>query len=384
MADKTDWLLVWLLWAAGLGSAAQYGKISVIFDRLPEVYPEAGAALGFAVSLLGLVGILFGVAAGALTARIGYRRAILGALALGAAVSAIQAVFPPLPVFLATRVVEGVAHLAIVVAAPTLIAEVSAKRDTGRTLTLWGTFFGVAFALLAWAGIPFAKAYGLGALMAAHSLYMVAMAALLWKRLPQPAEAPEEQYPASLIRAHARIYASPRISAPALGWLFYTTCFVSILTVFPPFLPDGARVATAGAMPLASILSSLTLGIFLLRLANPDAIIRVGFIVCAAVIALLMVVPGTPALALLLGGGLGLIQGATFAAVPQLNASARDRALANGGLAQMGNLGNTVGTPLMAAVIAHAGYCGLMGSLAVLFLMGSAAHLMLARLRQRQ
>ena len=69
--DRTNWILVWLLWGAGLGAAAQYGKISVIFDQLPGVYPTAGAALGFAVSLVGAVGIVLGIVAGVFVARIG-------------------------------------------------------------------------------------------------------------------------------------------------------------------------------------------------------------------------------------------------------------------------------------------------------------------------
>ena len=46
MAEHTSFLRVFALWAAGLGAAAQYGKMSVIFDLLPDIYPQAGAALG--------------------------------------------------------------------------------------------------------------------------------------------------------------------------------------------------------------------------------------------------------------------------------------------------------------------------------------------------
>mgnify|MGYP001803594219 FL=1 len=60
--QRTPWGLVLALWGAGLGAAAQYGKFSAIFDRLPGLYPEAGAALGFIVSIVGLLGIVFGVA----------------------------------------------------------------------------------------------------------------------------------------------------------------------------------------------------------------------------------------------------------------------------------------------------------------------------------
>ena len=80
--SKTPFGLVFLLWGAGLGAAAQYAKVSVVFDQLPGVYPDAGAGLGFAVSLVGFIGIIFGVVAGLLVARLRYRRWIaLGAVA---------------------------------------------------------------------------------------------------------------------------------------------------------------------------------------------------------------------------------------------------------------------------------------------------------------
>lgn len=384
MTSRTNWPLVWLLWAAGLGAAAQYGKISVIFDRLPALYPDAGAALGFLVSLVGVLGIVLGVVAGVLVARIGYRRALLAALVAGAGVSVLQSVLPSLPVFLASRVIEGASHLAIVVAAPTLIAELSAPKDAPRSLTLWGTFFGVAFALLAWLGVPLADRYGVGALMGAHGIYMAMMAVILWPRLPTVVATPETPSLQELLRAHQRIYCSSRIGAPALGWLFYTVCFVSVLTVLPPFLSEASRTATLGAMPLLSILSSLTLGMFLLRYVSAVTVVVTGFLICAGVTVLLAVWPGLPVLALCLGAALGLVQGATFASVSQLTPDVSGRALANGGLAQMGNIGNTAGTPLMVAVIGVMGYGGLIWTLAVLLLAGAVVHLALAAARRSE
>lgn len=383
MDQRTDWPLVWLLWLAGLGAAAQYGKISVVFDRLPEIYPDTGAVLGFAVSLVGALGIILGVVAGVLVARVGYRRALLAALIVGALVSLVQATWPPFPVFLATRLIEGATHLAIVVAAPTLIAEVTAPKDQGRALTLWGSFFGVAFAVLAWGGVALADRYGLGALMAAHGVYLVVMALGLGRRVPSVVRAPQSYDLKEILAAHARIYGSARIGAPAIGWLFYTFCFVSTLTVLPPFVPEAWRAVTLTAMPLLSIVVSLTLGVWLLRHVSAVTVVVLGFFCCAASALALWFVPGAPWAAMALGGALGLVQGATFASVAQLNDATADRALANGGLAQMGNLGNTSGTPVMLAVIAGFAYSGLVLGMVMLFLVGAAAHILLARRRER-
>jgi hypothetical protein len=50
----------------------------------------------------------------------------------------------------------------------------------------------------------------------------------------------------------------------------------------------------------------------------------------------------------------GVVAGGGFAAVPWLNGFDADRALANGALAQLGNVGTFSGTPVLAALGAGA------------------------------
>lgn len=384
--QKTSFAMIFALWGAGLGAAAQYGKMSVVFDRLPGLYPDAGATLGFAVSLVGLVGIFFGAMAGLLVARVRYRRALLWALWTGAAMSVLQAGMLPLGPLLVTRVIEGASHLAIVVAAPTLIAQLAAPRHRGFALTLWGTFFGVAFAILAWAGLPLVDRFGLPALFLAHAVYMAAFALLLGATLKPLV--PTAPFPPlalrQLLRDNAAIYRSPRISAPAAGWLFYTFCFVALLTVLPPFIAPGQRALVLGAMPLASMAVSLTLGVALLRVMSAVRVIEIGFAASALLALLLLAVPGSPLVCILLASAMGLIQGASFAAVPQLNDRPADQAQANGAMAQAGNIGNTLGTPVMAATVAGLGYAGLILLASLAFVFGLIVHLGLAGLRREQ
>ena len=93
--------------------------------------------------------------------------------------------------------------------------------------------------------------------------------------------------------------------------------------------------------------------------------------------------PGLPLACLALAAAMGLIQGATFTAVPQLNGTAATQAQANGAMAQMGNLGNTLGTPVMAAALAGLGYTGLPLLAGTAFVAGLALHLLLAAQRRR-
>jgi len=382
-AGATRVWLVLALWGAGLGAAGQYGKVALVYDMLPALYPGAGAVLGWAVSLVGVVGIALGVAAGVVVSSVGLRRAMLAGLAGGAALSALQALAPPLWLFLGLRVVEGAFHLAIVVAAPTLISQLSAPRHRPVTLTLWGTFFGVAFAGIAAFGLPLAERHGVPALFFAHALWMAGFAALLALLLPPDAqrEGPSLPRPGDLMARSARIYRSARIGAPAAGWLFYTFAFVALLTLIGPHIPDGARAATLTAMPLVSIASSLTLGVALLRRMSAVAVMQIGFGAAAALILAFLVAPGHPALCLAVAAALGLVQGAGFAAVPELNAAPADRALANGGLAQAGNLGNTLGVPVLAACVAVFGFAGLVWPLALALALGAAGQWLLGHLR---
>ncbi|MEP4249074.1 MFS transporter [Tateyamaria sp.] len=382
MATRTSFPLILCLWGAGLGAAGQYAKISVIFDRLGAVYPDAGAALGFIVSLVGFVGILLGVVAGLVVARIRYRRAMLWALWAGAGVSLFQALLPSLPLMLASRVIEGVSHLAIVIAAPTLIAQFSEDRHRGLTLTLWSTFFGVAFTLLVALGLPLVEARGLPALFIAHSIWMATFALVLTVFL-RPLETAQEGLLSlrGILKDHLTIYRSPSIAAPGAGWLFYTFCFLAILTVLPPYIAPEWRAWVMGAMPLVSIAVSMTLGVFALRFISAVILVQIGFAGSVAALVWLLAAPGLPVACLLLAAALGLVQGATFAAIPQLNETATTQSQAYGALAQTGNLGNTIGTPALLVILSIAGYSGLIWTSIIVLAGGFAVHAWMAKRR---
>ena len=376
----TRWPLVVAVWAAGLGVAAQYGKISVIFDRMAELYPDVGAGISFSVSFVGIVGIILGLVAGLFVSSIGYRRSLVWALWLGAAMSALQALHLPYGLFLFSRLIEGLSHLGVVVAGPTLMAAISTPHHRGFVMSLWSTFFSVSFSLLIWFGLPLVARFGLVSLFVAHALVMAGLALWLSRAMRDVPVPPRQPFPAlmALPRLHLPVYRSAWQVAPAAGWLFYTCCFVAILTVIPPYIPPEQRAAVLMAMPLASIATSMTLGGYLMRLMTAVKVAQVGFRRAAGGVIWLGSAPGDPLACLALSAALGLVQGGSFAAVPQLNESDEDRAQSNGAMAQAGNLGNSIGTPLMVLALSLAGVPGLIAVLLVLLLGGFLVHQILA------
>ncbi len=367
-------ILVVLLWCAGLGAAAQFGKISILYEPLRATYGGNGeVALGLVVSIVGMVGLIFGTTAGLLVARIGPRRAIVAALAAGAAMSALQALMPAYPLMLASRVIEGASHLAIVVVGPTMIATLAPEKRRPLAMTLWSSFFGVTYTILALIG-PHVSGAGL---FLGHAGYMALLAVVLAATLPPDPRLPPSPI-GNLAAQHAEIYASPRLAAPAMGFCCYTFLYVAILTLLPPETPETHRALIAAGMPLVSIAVSLTLGVWLLGRMSAVRLVQAGYAVAVPGFLILWAFwgqgAGMVAGGFLLSGALGIVQGASFASIPELNASAQDRARAAGAVAQLGNLGTTTGTPVLAALLASAGPAGLTVAAVVLCAVGIAIH----------
>jgi DHA1 family inner membrane transport protein len=380
-------LTILALWLAGLGSAAQFGKLSFAFDLMAARYPDHGAAgIGLIVSIVGIVGLIFGTTAGLLVARIGPRRAIVAALALGAVVSALQTLPLPYAALILTRVLEGISHLAIVVVGPTMIAGIAPPRHQGLAMTLWSSFFGVTYALLAIIAPPLLAGGSVTALFLTHAVWMAALSLILAALLPSDPAAPPLPSIGGLIRQHGTIYASPSIAAPAMGFVFYTALYVALLTLLPPLLPEAQRALAAAGMPLLSIAVSLTLGVWGLRYITAVHMVQAGYV--AGLVATLVLWAGwgqgTVVLiaAFALAGAMGIVQGASFASIPQLNPSPEDRARASGAVAQLGNVGTTTGTPLLAVMITHLGPLGIVAFALPLCAAGFVIHTLQARRRQ--
>ncbi|MGB1012011.1 MAG: MFS transporter [Thiolinea sp.] len=381
-------IIIFVLWLAGLCAAAQFAKIGHILPELQLLYPDAGSALGFLLSLISLVGALLGLVAGILVGQIGPRSVLLTGLWLGAAISFVQSFNLPLGLLLASRVLEGVSHLAIVVATPTLIARYSSERLRPAAMTLWGAFFGVSFALTAWLGLPLVAAKGVGALFLTHALITGTTALLVTYAVGglsvQPTSSPTGTVPFSipdLYHQHKQAWLSPYIAAPAAGWLFYTLTFVALVGVLPGLMPPEERTFTAAALPIAGIAASMTLGILLLKRYSAIHVLSIGFLAAIVCTAILFLIPGKPVIAILLFAALGLVQGASFASIPQLNKTAPQQALANGAIAQAGNIGNLCGTPLLLGLLSSGGTSAMFALVIACYIAAIGAHLAFARQR---
>lgn len=378
--------VILLLWIAGLGAAMQFSKIAVPFDTFRTFYPDAGAGIGWVLSIISVIGILLGMTAGLLAGRFGYQRVLIFGLLIGAAISFWQATFPSLTTMLISRLFEGISHLIIVVVAPTLIAQYSSDRTRPIAMTLWSTFFGVAFALTAWLGLPYVDAFGLGALFNLHGIFMAIVTLCLFvcfrafaPRLPR-SETPLGF--GTIVRWHIDAIKTPHILTPAVGWLFYTATFVALLAIIPDTLPSGQSASLMGILPLISIISALVLMPYLLSRFSAVSLATTGFALATVITLMSFTALPTAYIWMALFAVLGTIQSASFAMVPQLNTTAENQVLSNGIMAQAGNLGNTLGMPFLLLVLSATNAQGMMIAIAAIYGAGAVGHVIMAHQRR--
>lgn len=363
---QTQWGRILLLWAAGLAAAMQFAKFSISLDGLAEHYGLTSAQVSPMLSAIGIVGVFLGVSAGSIVSQLGVRRSLLIGLLLGAAGSAIQTAMPPYGVMLASRLLEGVAHLFIVVAAPTAMIQNAAVRFQPLVMGLWATFFGVAYAVAGWWGIPLLETYGVDAVFGLHAGVMIALAIAMFWAMPADGDRGVIQIPwrpGEWLSQHRTLYTQAETALPGLAFFWHTLMFVALLTFLPQFAIEPHQHVLATVLPLLSIGASLLAGpisqwgssatrglvvvlIALLPLATLVWLsVGTGIIYSVAVCALMI--------------ASGLVQGGVFSMIPRLCATQDGQAKANGAVAQMGNLGASLGTPIFALAIQGADISGL-------------------------
>jgi MFS transporter, AAHS family, 3-hydroxyphenylpropionic acid transporter len=376
-APSTDWPRIFTLWACGIAAAMQFAKIAVAFGDLQTHYGASAASIGWILSTVGMVGLVLGVTMGLVAPRVGYKRLLLSGLVLGALLAGIQTVLLPWPVFWLTRVLEGASHLAVVVAAPTLMASAAAPRHRAIAMGLWSTFVGLAFAIAGLLGGPLIAVGGLPSLFAVHAVLLALMAFAAYRLVPTDAPWAALAEPQShttltwlerlpqLLRAHGAIYARWTTALPGLAFLCYTAMAVALLTFLPQQAGD-ARLLLATALPLMGVAGTFSAGWLAQYWVAPMVLVRLAFAMVLAMAVALAIAAGLgqgyAAAALGLVFCTGLAGGSAFSLIPVLNSEPALQAKANGAVAQLGNLGATVGPPMFALVLGRWGVYGVVVS----------------------
>jgi MFS transporter, AAHS family, 3-hydroxyphenylpropionic acid transporter len=363
---QTQWLEVIFLWLAGVSAAMQFAKLSVSYDAVMMHYQTGATLTGLTLSVVGIAGLIFGVFAGMIANRIGYLKVLVGALFLGGVLSFLQSLLPHFSLFLLTRLLEGFSQLGVVVAAPTLIAKLSAPQHRSLTMGLWGTFFGVAFAITGWLGKSALDQLGLHGLFLSHALLISGFGVVLHfllRKNPVLDFVPVAGGQSRLLAQMLSIYRNPRSLYPSLVFVFYTCTLVSLLTYIPRFVENEAiRASMLVVLPLISTGGTFLAGALGQYFMRPQKVALIAYFgVAITALMLPFLITQTVFFSLVVAATtlcLGMIPGAALAMIPSLARNPVEQAQGYGLIAQFGNLGATLGPPTFAAVITGFGITG--------------------------
>jgi DHA1 family inner membrane transport protein len=147
VAERTRWGIVFLALAAGIVSALHLGKAP---PALPLMRPELGLGLisaGWVVTTFNFLALTIGMVTGVFADAMGRYRLLLIGLATLVAGGLLGSMAGGTVVILASRFVEGLGFVAIIVAAPSLIGEAAAPGDRRLALGIWSTYMPTGIAL---------------------------------------------------------------------------------------------------------------------------------------------------------------------------------------------------------------------------------------------
>ncbi|TDR33029.1 MFS transporter [Hydromonas duriensis] len=373
---QTHWARIFLLWCCGLTASMQFAKVAVVFKDFLTAYAVTPAELGWCLSIVGMVGLIFGVAAGLFAHALGFRRLLLVGLGLGAVLSILQTFMLPYPLFFMTRMLEGLSHLIIIVIAPILITACSAPQHRSITMGLWSTFFGAGFVVASIFAPVLVHQFGVHGVLVVHACLISAM----WLAVFVTLHADETEEAAAhlpklsvLLRQHKEVYSHLNTMMPGLCFMCYTATSVSLMTFIPQFAGEDS-LWLAPLLPLMSMLGTFSAGWLAQSWFTPIRLSTWAFTLVALTgavfwLCLVLGVRVAPAALVLMFLG-GVSGGSAFALIPYLSHARQFQVRANGALAQLANMGSTIGPPIFASVITALNIHGLMLPLIVFALIG--------------
>jgi MFS family permease len=350
---------------AGLIAAAYVGKLP---PALPWIRAELGldlVAAAWLASIFSATGMTIAIFLGAAADRFDHWRLAVGGLALMAISGFCGSLVFDAQQLLASRFLEGIGFLAVVVSAPSIIADASSGRGRRMALGLWPAYLPGGVSLMIVVAPLILHAGGWRALWVAVAALAAAGAVGM---LLSGSSAREARVAAGGAAFWKNIRSVSSKQGPwLLGGCFtlYGAQFYAIMTWMPTFMIEQRGMAAREAAALTALVVAVNglcnvLGSWLLhRGARPWAMIAVsgGVLAISAFGAFSVVFPDIARYGFslaLLGAG-GVIASAVFAIAPLFASSPAQTGTVNGILVQASNLAQFAGPSALAAGVSRSG-----------------------------
>ena len=364
-AEKTRWGIVALCVAAGLVAAAHVGKAP---PALPALRAELGLDLvlaGWIVSIFGFTGMALGIVAGSLADRVGHRRLLLIGLAALAAGSAVGGLASSGASLLASRFLEGLGLLSVTVSAPAMIAAAAPGRDRRLALGIWGSFMPAGMAAMMLISPAFLSTVGWRGLWQAAAILSLIWIVVMRRGTPPAPADDQAEVPPPLLHNVVSTISRPGPWLMSICFALYTVQWMSLMVWLPTFLIEqrttgiGAAAAMTALVVVVNVAGNVGAG-WMLRHNAPRWLLLVIAGATMGLAGLGIFSSAVPdaaryLLCLVFSGVGGMLPTSLLSAVPVFAPSPRQYATGNGFLTQGANVGQVIGPPAVAAMVAATG-----------------------------
>jgi len=372
---RTDWLAVTVVIASGIVAALQVGKAAI---AMPLVQAEFGldlGTLGWLASIFAVLGMVGGIPAGTLAVGLGARRVLLLGLLAVALGAFLGAAAPRFSMLLASRVVEGLGFLLVIIAGPSILHRIAAPAQRDIAMALWSCFMPTGIALAMLAGLWLTDWRMIWQVTGALAVIAIALTVLV---VPKTGGGTSPSL-AALAGDAGAVLSTRGPLLLALTFALYALMFFALFSFLPVLLMQRMQVslATAGLLSALATTGNIA-GNLLAGLLLSRGIGRVKLIIAASLAMglcgigiFLGLLPDTVTflLCVLFAAAGGLIPATLLASAPLAAPSAKLMPVVVGLMMQGSNLGQVVGPVAVGGVIEALGWpsaAGVVGAAALL------------------
>ena len=386
--ERAGTLQVLLLMGSGVVAAAQIGKAVI---AVPLIRSDLALGLdlaGLIVATFATLGATTGIAAGLVVGRLGAGRCLvcgMGVITLGNLIGAgaLDAL-----VLLAARIIEGIGFLAVVLAIPSVLAQLVTREKRDVVMAAWSAYMpiGIMLTLLVAPLLPtigWRSFWLMNALATGSCTVLLAIHA---PSMPAPARAEATRFFADA----SAIVRRPSCLLLAFAFFAYSCQYFSLVFALPLLLTSAHGVSLGAAGLLTAIVlvvsaighlsSSLLLRIGVPIWANVAAAFAFFALSCVGVYGDVLPPQGVAIVAALALGVGGLAPGAIYAAAPHAAPAPSAVPPTIGLMQQASSLGQFAGPALLGLWVEHLGWPAAPAILAPAALLGLACAFALRRI----
>lgn len=352
---------------AGIAAAMHVGKAPVALAQMRIEFGNSLAALSWVMSVFPVIGVVGGVVTGVCVARVGDRRVLCVGMGIVAFASALGAYMHGFGFLIATRVLEGLGFLLVVVAAPAVLQRLSSPAQRPWIFGVWSTFMpcGMALSMVLGAQLSdWRSTWLVDAILSTFALFAL-LATVPAANAASNAGSKQPNLYDTIADVRTVVHSQPTWML-ALTFSAYSLMYFAVLSFLPIFLAErmgisaGAAAGYTAMAVAANMIGNLSAGALFARGVRPS----VSLAVCSLTVGLLGASAFFPGMAgawviafcFVFSAVAGLMPATILLCAPSSVEKPSLVPLSIGLVMQGNYLGQLLGPFIVAAVVSYAGW----------------------------